>query len=288
MDRKKGILSMILASTSFAMMSAMVKLSGGAVPISQQLFFRNLMIGIFAFFTMREEKISFKPSPGSRRDLFFRSFFGLCGMICVFYANRNLKLGDAQILQKTAPVFITLFSTVFLKEDLTLQKILSLVLAFAGALVIIKPDGHYALFPFLVGLTGAMMAGLAYTFLRRLRNENGFRIIFYFAVFSSIVLLPPMIYSFEPLSLKNWGLLILIGLFAGSGQFFVTRAYASAPASEVSIFDYTGVIVAPLVGAILFGERITTRMLFGMFLVIASGYIAYYFNTRRKADHPPL
>ena len=52
MDRKKGILSMILASTSFALMAAMVKLSGGAVPISQQLFFRNLMIGLLAFFTM--------------------------------------------------------------------------------------------------------------------------------------------------------------------------------------------------------------------------------------------
>lgn len=288
MDRKKGILSMILASTSFALMAAMVKLSGGAVPISQQLFFRNLMIGLLAFFTMREEKISFKPSPGSRRDLFFRSFFGLCGMVCFFYANRNLKLGDAQILQKTAPVFITLLSTVLLKEKLTIPKVLSLLLAFAGAVVIIKPDGHYALFPFLVGLTGAFMAGLAYSFLRRLRNENGFRIIFYFAVFSSIVLFPPMIYSYEPLSLRNWGILILIGVFAGSGQFFVTRAYASAPASEVSIFDYTGVIVAPLVGTVLFSEHITLRMFLGMLLIIASGYISYYFNTRRQQEHPPL
>lgn len=288
MDRKKGILSMILASSSFAMMAAMVKLSGGAVPISQQLFLRNLMIGFLAYFTMREEHIPIAPRPESRRDLFFRSFFGLCGMVCFFYANRNLKLGDAQILQKTAPVFITLLSTVLLKEKLTIPKIFSLLLAFAGAVVIIKPDGHYTLFPFLVGLTGALMAGLAYSFLRRLRNENGFRIIFYFAVFSSIVLFPPMVYSYEPLSLKNWGILILIGVFAGSGQFFITRAYASAPASEVSIFDYAGVVVAPLVGAILFSERISLRMFLGMLLIIASGYISYYFNTRRKPDHPPL
>lgn len=288
MDRKKGILSMMLASTSFALMAAMVKLSGSAVPISQQLFFRNLMIGLLAFFTMREEKISFKPCSGSRRDLFFRSFFGLCGMVCFFYANRNLKLGDAQILQKTAPVFITLLSTVLLKEKLTIPKVLSLLLAFSGAVVIIKPDGHYTLFPFLVGLTGALTAGLAYTFLRRLRNENGFRIIFYFAVFSSIVLFPEMVYSYEPLSFKNWALLILIGVFAGSGQFFVTRAYASAPASEVSIFDYTGVIVAPLIGTMLFSEHITLRMFLGMLLIFSSGYISYYFNTRRKPDHPPL
>lgn len=288
MERKKGILAMILASTSFAMMAAMVKLSGGAVPISQQLFFRNLMIGIFAYMTMRKERIPIAPRKESKRDLFFRSAFGLCGMICFFYANRNLKLGDAQILQKTAPVFIALLSTIILKEKLTLQKIVSLVLAFLGAVVIIKPDGNYTLFPFLVGLMGAFMAGLAYTFLRKLRNENGFRIIFFFSIFSSIVLFPPMVYSFEPLSLKNWGILILIGLFAGSGQFFVTRAYASAPASEVSIFDYTGVIVAPLIGIVLFSERLTLRMLFGMILVIASGYLSYYFNTRRKLEHPPL
>ena len=279
---------MILASSSFALMAAMVKLSGGTVPISQQLFFRNLMIGLLAYFTMREEHIPIVPRPESRRDLFFRSLFGLCGMVCFFYANRNLKLGDAQILQKTAPVFITLLSTVLLKEKLTLPKIFSLLLAFAGAVVIIKPDGHYTLFPFLVGLTGAMMAGLAYSFLRRLRNENGFRIIFFFSLFSSIVLFPPMVYSYEPLSLKNWGILILIGVFAGSGQFFVTRAYASAPASEVSIFDYAGVIVAPIIGTVLFSEHITLRMFLGMLLIIASGYISYYFNTRRKADLPPL
>ena len=90
------------------------------------------------------------------------------------------------------------------------------------------------------------------------------------------------------MSLKNWGILILIGVFAGSGQFFVTRAYASAPASEVSIFDYAGVIVAPLIGTMLFSEHITLRMFLGMLLIIASGYISYYFNTRRKPDHPPL
>ena len=97
-----------------------------------------------------------------------------------------------------------------------------------------------------------------------------------------------MISSSEPLSLRNWGILTLIGVFAGSGQFFVTRAYASAPASEVSIFDYTGVIVAPIVGTVLFSEHITFRMFLGMLLIIASGYISYYFNTRRKQEHPSL
>ena len=90
------------------------------------------------------------------------------------------------------------------------------------------------------------------------------------------------------MSLRNWGILVLIGVFAGSGQFFVTRAYASAPASEVSIFDYTGVIVAPIIGTVLFSEHITLRMLVGMLCIIASGYISYYCNTRRKPDHPPL
>ncbi len=271
---------MLVASTSFAFMSATVKLSGGAVPLMQQIFFRNVIIFFLALFYMKKEGIPFRPTKGVERDLFLRCLFGFLGMNCVFYANRNLLLTDAQILQKLSPFFITLFAVLFIGESLNKWKIGSLCLAFLGALIVIRPHGEYELFPFLVGLASAVFSGLAYTFLRKLHQEPGYRIVFYFGLFSSLASMPFALYAFQPLEAKYWAMLVMIGVFAGIGQIFVTKAYHYAPASEVSIFDYAGVVISPIIGYILFREAVPLRSLLGMVLIVLSGYLSYYFNNK--------
>ena len=280
MNRKKAILSMLVASTGFAFMAAVVKMSGGAVPLMQQIFFRNFIVLFIAFINMKKEGISFRPSKGAGKDLFFRSLFGFIGMNCVFYANRNLLLADAQILQKLSPFFITLFAVAFLGESLNKWKVGSLCLAFLGALIVIRPHGDYRLLPFFVGVGAAVFSALAYTFLRKLRNEPGYRIIFYFSTFSCLASLPFAIVNYKPLEPKYWLMLVMIGVFAGIGQIFITKAYHYAPASEVSIFDYTGVVLSPIIGYVLFQEEIPLRTFLGMVLIILSGYLSYYFNNK--------
>ena len=62
---------MLAASGNFAFMAATVKLSGGQVPLMQQIFFRNFIIFLLAFFTMKKQGISFAPSKKAKKDLFF-------------------------------------------------------------------------------------------------------------------------------------------------------------------------------------------------------------------------
>lgn len=284
MNRKKSILCMLAASENFAFMAATVKLSGGQVPLMQQIFFRNFIIFLLAFFTMKKQGISFVPSKGAKKDLFFRCLFGYLGMLCVFYANRNLHLADAQILQKLSPFFITVFAVTFLEEKLTKWKAVSLCMAFMGAVVVIRPHGDFTLFPFMVAVGSAFFSALAYTLLRKLHREPGSRIIFYFGAFTSAASFPFMLMQYKSLSLKYWGLLILIGVFAGLGQNFVTKAYRYAPASEVSIFDYTGVVISPIIGFLLFQEKIGIRTLLGMVLIVLSGYLSFYFNRKKEGE----
>lgn len=90
-----------------------------------------------------------------------------------------------------------------------------------------------------------------------------------------------MVKSFTPLEAKYWGMLLLIGSFAGLGQYFVTKAYHYAPASEVSIYDYTGVILSPWIAYVLFGERLGWRTGVGMLFILLSGYVSYRHNISR-------
>ena len=48
--------------------------------------------------------------------------------------------------------------------------------------------------------------------------------------------------------------LMMAGLFAAGGQFTITAAYTYAPAGKISIFDYSQIIFATLLGFFLFGE----------------------------------
>lgn len=276
MDNKKlGIICMIIASLSFALMSVMVKLSGGKIPLFQQVFFRNFIMLIFTSFMLYKNKTSIKVENKNRLPLFFRCFLGFLGVICVFYSNNHMPLANAQVLQKLNPFFVTLFATFILNEKLTSKKLASVFFGFLGAYIIINPSGNFNLYPSLVGILSALFGGLAYMMIRKMKGRvNGMVIIFYFSLFSFIASFPLMISNFVNPNIKVWVFLLLIGVFAAFGQYFITKAYLNAPASEISIFDYTGVVFSPLLGLIIFSESINLRVIIGMIIIICAGYYA--------------
>lgn len=97
----------------------------------------------------------------------------------------------------------------------------------------------------LIGVCGGFGAGVAYTFVRKLgqSGERGPVIVMFFSVFSCIVTLPFMIIEYEPMSAIQLIFLLLAGASAAGGQLSITKAYTKAPAKEISVFDYTQVIL---------------------------------------------
>lgn len=55
-------------------------------------------------------------------------------------------------------------------------------------------------------------------------------------------------------SFKQAVLLLLIGVFGSLGQAFITYAYRFAPASEISIYNYSGIIFSMILGFFYFGR----------------------------------
>ena len=161
-------------------------------------------------------------------------------------------LSDASILNKLSPFFAILFSYFILKEKLTLVQGSAVAAAFCGAILVVKPGfaGANVLIPSLVGVTGGMCAGLAYTLVRVLgqRGERGPFIVLFFSAFSCLITLPYLIFDFHPMTAAQFFTLLLAGLSAAGGQFTITAAYTRAPAREVSVFDYTQIVFAAGLG----------------------------------------
>ena len=170
-NRVKGIICIIASAFGFALMSAFVKLAGD-LPNFQKVFFRNLISAIVALYLIIKHKGSLIGKKENRSLLILRSIFGTLGVILNFYSIDKLVLSDSNMLNKLSPFLVVILCAIFLKEKINMTQISSIIIAFIGALFIIKPTFSVEIIPYIGGLMGALFAAAAYTCLRAIGNKE--------------------------------------------------------------------------------------------------------------------
>lgn len=281
-DKVKGIVLLLVSAFGFSMMAAFVKLSGD-LPAVQKTFFRNLVSAVIAFGFVIYHKERMFGKKENQMPLLLRSSFGTLGIVFYFYAIDHLILSDADMLNKLSPFLLIIFSAVFLKEKARPFQIFTVIVAFIGALFIIKPVFSVDTIPYLMGIASSVFAAAAYTFLRVLGNrEKYYTVVFYFSFFSTAVLLPFVIIFYHSMSLQQVVYLILTGLFATLGQFGITLAYKFAPAKDISVFFYSTVLYSTVISIMLFNQVPDVFSLIGYAVIL--GALFYMFIKGKKAD----
>lgn len=281
-DRNKGIVFIILSAFGFAMMSAFIKLSGD-LPSIQKTFFRNLVSCIIAFSLILKYKDSAFGSKENRKILILRSIFGTLGIILNFYAIDRLVLSDANMLNKLSPFFVIIFSAIFLKEKIKSNQAIAVIIAFIGALFIIKPTLNFAIIPYVAGILGAIFAAAAYTCLRVLGGKEKFyTVVFFFSLFSTVSIFPFAIMAYKSMTIMQFVYLVLGGVFASIGQFGVTLAYKYAPAKEISIFDYSNIIFSAIISIVVFNVIPDKYSFIGYIIIFSASYYMFLNNKKTK------
>lgn len=278
-NKQKGILCILISAFSFALMNLFVQLAGDINPI-QKSFFRNLIAFIFAAAILLKGH-DFSYQKRNLKYLFLRSALGTVGILCNYYALGHMLLSDASMLGKLSPFVVLICSYIFFGEKINGFQVFSIVIAFIGSLFIIRPGFSLTeMFPALMGLAGAIAAGGAYTTVRYLglRGERGPFIVFFFSAFSCVAVLPYILLNFEPMTFYQLGMLMLAGLAASGGQFGVTYAYKFAPAKEISVYDYTMVIFAAILGFFAFGQIPDGLSLIGYVIICGISILMYMYN----------
>lgn len=282
-QKNKGVCCILLSSFSFALMNLFVRMSGD-LPSIQKSFFRNFVAMLFALFILMKERPEIKLDGKSKKYLFLRSFCGTIGILCNFHAVDHLVLADASMLNKMSPFFAILFGILILKEKINLFQGLCVATAFIGTLFVIKPTpSNLACFPAFIGLLGGLGAGIAYTYVRALgtRGVKGPFIVFFFSAFSCICTLPFLLFDYHPMTLQQFGILLLAGLAAAGGQFTITAAYTFAPAKEISVYDYSQIIFSAVLGFFVFGQVSDALSWLG-YLIITSTAVAMFIRNNRQ------
>lgn len=281
-QKQKGILLMILSALSFAAMQVVVRLTK-EIPTMEQIFVRNLFILIAAFFIIRRKGGSLFGERKYQVGLFGRSFFGFLGLITLFYASSHAAQGDVTILNKLSPLCVTILAVFFLKEKLSKVQIPALLLSMAGAFVVFQPSFESNPLPLVMALLSAVSAGITYALLGYFKDKvDGLTVIMHFSTFCAVASLPFMLAGFVMPDLKQFLLLMLIGVFGSLGQAFITYAYRCAPASEISIYNYSGILFSMLLGFVILSEPVKLTSVIGGILVAAASLIVYFYNDKRS------
>lgn len=276
--KQKGISLMLLSAFLFSSMQIAINLTGH-IPLMEQVFFRNIVSLVISFIIIKKKHLSMFGEKKYQPLLFLRSTFGLLGLTSLFYAASRAYQADVTILSKLSPFLVTLFAFLFLKEKIAKVQVPALIIAFIGAFFVANPAFHSNLLPLIMAFMSSLFASVSYTLLAYFKDKvDGITIIMHFSTFCITMSIPLMTMNFVMPDVNDFFFLFLIGIFGCFGQIALTYAYRMAPASEVSIYNYSSIIFSMILGYVILNETVSLMSLIGGMLVVGASLLTYKYS----------
>lgn len=221
---------------------------------------------------------------GKRKMLLLRCFLGTAGLMLSFYAFQNMTLGDSSVIIFSTPVFVAIFSRVFLGEPCGLFNIFTIALTLLGIVFIVKPpalfgegdsnndsEGNYVWGP-IAAIASAIFTANAMIIIRVLRDLHHSVVICNFGLFACaftfVVLLVTSGFCLPPC--ENRFLVLTLSVFSFLGQILLTLALRIEEAGVISITRTTTVVFAFIWQVIFFNQIPCFYSIFGAMLIIGS------------------
>ena len=272
----QGVLWMLASGLSFVGVTGVVRYLGTDLPAPQSAFLRFGFGVVFLLPTMLPMlRAGF--APGSLRLFAGRGVVHTLAVLCWFYAMARLPVAEVTAIGYLNPVLVTLGAALFFGEVLALRRIMAVVVAILGALIVLRPgvrevtDGHMA------QVGAAFFFAGSYLFAKRLSAvESAGAIVAMMSVTVTLGLLPLALWVWVPVSLSQLGWLALVAAFATAGHYCMTRAFRVAPLAVTQPVTFLQLVWATLLGALVFGEGVDVYVLLGGAVIIcAISYITW-------------
>ncbi len=285
-----GILLMCLGVLMFSLNDVMGKWLMSTYTVGQVLLLRSAAaVLVLAPFAMREGlgSVLRAPRPGLQLA---RVAFGTLETACFYWAVVSLPLVSVMTFYLAAPLYVAAFAPYLLGERLARDQWLAVILGFMGVLCVLQPSADTLTLPALIAIVGsALYAGLMLS-TRQLRGTSATSLIVWQTVGALVfgAVLAPV--GWVQPSLRDFGLLSLLGIVAMAAHMLVAQSLRIAPVAVVSPFQYTLIVWAGVFGWLFFGEWPSAIMIFGAIVIVASGLYLLWRESRPEpvlTEDPP-
>ncbi|WP_296640029.1 DMT family transporter [Roseinatronobacter sp.] len=265
-----GMLWMLLTGFCFVAVTALVKYLGDDLPAAQQAFLRYLL-GLVFLIPMWPALRAARISRQAITVFGARGFIHALGVILWFYAMTQIPLAEVTAMNYLSPIYVTLGAALFLGEKLALRRIMAVLVAFLGALIILRPglrevsSGHIAM----IG-TAIFFAG-SYLMAKRMSGQVSASVVVAMLSLTVTICLAPFAYAVwvPPTGAQLLGLLA-VAAFATAGHYTMTLAFAAAPVTVTQPVTFLQLVWAVALGALVFAEPVDLFVVLGGVVIMAS------------------
>jgi drug/metabolite transporter (DMT)-like permease len=250
----QAALLMIVGAACVAVQNGLIRAVSTDIQTFEVVFFRNLFgliamlpllggVGLGMFRARR---------PGR---LMLMSTGHVLGMVCYFLAIAYLPLAEVTALAFSKPLFATIGAALVLHEIVRARRWSAVALGFVGVLIVLQP-GAQAISPYAALVLLSAVLGAATTLLikRLTATETVPTIVWYQALFATVLALPLCLLHWRMPDAAGWLLLIAIGILGTLSWLTQTRAYFLIDASAAVPFEFLRLPFAALVAYLWFAE----------------------------------
>jgi drug/metabolite transporter (DMT)-like permease len=191
-----------------------------------------------------------------------------------FFAMTHIPMAEVTAIGFINPIIVTIGGALFFGEVFALRRLMAIGVAILGAIIVLRPGlreiepGHFA------QIGAAMLFGGSYLTAKRLSQiAPAGVVVTMMSVTVAIILAPFAFLVWQPVTLVQVSALFLVALFATSGHYCMTRAFACAPMTVTQPVTFLQLVWASLLGWLAFGEAVDPYVLLGGAVII--GAISY-------------
>ena len=206
-----------------------------------------------------------------------------------------MTLATANALFFCCPFFVSILAIIFLKERIGIRRWSAIITGFIGVYIVLNPDFSNFNYMKLAPIACALCYAISMT-ITKITSEKDNVYTQMMHLYIGAIIISVLFFIFTGKGQFNyfndptfqfifrewftnpsyaWPFIISMGLISVLAFYFILNAYSIASPSVVSLFEYSLIIWAILIGYILFDNVPSIRTLFGAMIIIFAGIYIY-------------
>lgn len=287
-DNARGAAAMVLAVGSLALMDACLKTLAPHYSALQITTIRALATLPIAF--------AWAAIQGGLRQLWpirfrlhlLRAALGIMMLAAFTYGLRYLPLSEAYAIFFVAPILITVFAALILRERVGRPRWIAVAVGFTGTLIVLRPTGAGAVT--LAGLAIlACAAGYALSaiIVRVLgRTDSTPSMVFWLMLLTAIGAGGLAMPAWTSIQTGHWPVIGGIAVTGSLGQWAITEAFRRGEASFVAPLEYTALLWGAALDWTIWRTLPEPITYLGAAVIISSGVYLVRHARLPEAEHP--
>lgn len=280
----------ILTVLALSLGDALIKMTSGSFVIWQIFVIRSLIAIPILLVVLTAKMRGALRLPDAMGWVTLRSLM-LVGMwVCYYLALPELTLSAAAAAYYTLPIFITLFSAMFIGDRISRGGWAAVFIGFLGVLLILRPEaGDFNAYAILPLVSAMLYAGAMILTRTRCRQQDpimlalalniGFVVVGGLAAMAILLLPGParqgfLLAPWAGMGPSEWLSMSLLASAIVIGSIGAAIAYQNGPPAMIGAFDFAYVGFAVLWGLVFFAEVPDMLSTLGMLLIVGAGILA--------------